>query len=259
MPPAVHPPPLSPTIKQSSTPSAAEIDRFIRPEVALLTHPDPKVQSEARRNLETGAGLPGNAPVDLNFQDAYAKSLNAALLPLFKSQDLRVRLNAAIVLQKVAGQMDNARLAPCATAAVTDKAQPVVLWGTKAARTIVPRQLDVIGPARDTALVEGLIKAVDRYPTSGGIVEEVFDDLAGTTMTAKGASPERHKALLPYLIRLENLRADQYQAVPNPVNEEDLPGAPTADVPVFLFFSSPVWPSPARRKSSRWGGPWSTC
>src|SRR5437763_1905178 len=77
-------------------------------------------------------------------ESAYATALNNALLPLFRNPDARVRLDAAIVAGRVAGRIGTPQfLAPAALAAVNDKAEPVVLWGVKAAYYIIPHQMDL--------------------------------------------------------------------------------------------------------------------
>src|SRR5438270_10305426 len=137
MPPAVHAPTILPNQK-TGAPAPGVVDRYVKTEVALLAHPDPAVQKEARKRIDDALAAPvGSTSTSVEYQTEFARSLNAALLPLFKNPEMRVRLNAAIVLQHAAEKFDNVLLAPAATAAISDSALPVVIWGVKAARNLV--------------------------------------------------------------------------------------------------------------------------
>jgi hypothetical protein len=248
MPPAVHAPIILPNQK-TGVPTAGVVERYVKTEVALLAHPDPAVQKEARKRL-VDDGL-GGTSLSSEYQTEYARNLNAALLPLFKNPDMRIRLNAAIVLQRAAEKFDNVLLAPAATAAISDQSLPVVIWGVKAARNLVAGNLDLQPAVRNAALLDGVLSAVKRFPTSGAIAEDAYEDFAGTAVTS---SKTRSEAAVPYVVALMNARVDAYRQVV-PVGGGDppeLPGSPASDGKGVTFLSTRnAWDAAAKSPDGR--------
>jgi hypothetical protein len=239
MPPAVHAPTILPNQK-TSTPTAGMVERYVKTEVALLAHPDPAVQKEARKRIDDALAAPIGSPnTSPEYQTEFAKHLNAALLPLFKNPDMRIRLNAAIVLQHAAERLDNVLLSPAATAAISDPALPVVIWGVKAARSLVVGNLDLLPAMRNTALLDGVLSAVKRFPTSGALAEDAYEDFAGAAVMSPDKK-DRAAAAVPYVLALMNSRVDAYRQVTvTPGGDPpELPGSPTADVKGVTFLST---------------------
>ena len=88
------------------------------------------------------------------------------------------------MLQRAAEKFDNVLLAPAATAAVSDEALPVVIWGVKAARNLIAGNLDLQPAVRNAALLDGVLSAVKRFPTSGAVAEDAYEDFAGKAITS---------------------------------------------------------------------------
>src|SRR5690242_10809491 len=174
-----HAPTILPNQKTVTTIDAAVkamIERYVQTEVGLLAYPDSGVVKDAKDRIDRA--LVGSPPPSAEYQAEFARQLNAALLPLFKHPEMRVRLNAAIVLQHAAEKFDNVLLAPAATAAVSDSALPVVIWGVKASRNLVAGNLDLLPATRNNALLAAVAGAVKRFPTSGALAEDVYDVFA---------------------------------------------------------------------------------
>jgi hypothetical protein len=252
MPPAVHAPTILPNQK-TGVPAPGVVDRYVKTEVALLAHPDPAVQKEARKRIDDALAAPvGSTSTSVEYQTEFARSLNAALLPLFKNPEMRVRLNAAIVLQHAAEKFDNVLLAPAATAAISDSALPVVIWGVKAARNLVAGNLDMLPAARNNALLDAVAGSVKRFPTSGALAEDVYEDFADHDRIAQ--SNERATAALPYVLAVMNARVDAYRKVEIPASGDppELPGSPASDIRGVTFLTTGnAWAAAAQMPNGR--------
>lgn len=158
------------------------VQAFIREQVARLKGVDPAARSAARDALvaESGAlsapGIP--AAGTAAYRDVYATLLNAELTTLFPAAPLEARLNAVIVAARVAPRDINAHLEGVAKAAITDKQDPVVLWGMKAGAQLLPASLSV-RPANN-ALLAAISKSAAEHLTST-LVIDAYDALTLTS------------------------------------------------------------------------------
>lgn len=242
-----------------AAPAAPILQDFLATEVPLLADADPKVQSEARRHLEHAVVAPGGAPATVVYGAAYARALGAQLMPLLKSPVLRTRLNAAIVLDHVASHLANpSSLAPAVTVAASDNTEAVALWGVKAAKWIIPGQLDLPPMVRDKALIPAILKAVRDNPQSSAIIDDAYDALMGPNVVGGGpanvpALPTRKAAAWPQVVGLLNVRVGIFKKVdtanlgPNggPILPGDPDGEGAANGPLS-FIAIQAW-TPAKQ------------
>jgi hypothetical protein len=145
-------------LKIKTSPDASKsrdvISASVKDRVAELAGADSAKRSSARDTLTGEVNAPNINP---EFLDIYAQELNTQLKPLVDpgQQDVKIRLNAAIVVAKVAEKAGNARLAEITEILLNDKSDAVVNWGLKAARYVLPQVLASGGPQS-----KGLIKAI---------------------------------------------------------------------------------------------------
>ena len=160
-------------------PFGNQIQAFIDERVKVLAGKDPVEQSKAREDLvrQVNAGAGGQAPTPA-FMTDYARRLNAALLPLAQSQDIRVRLNAAIVAARVSQGAGNAMLLSTTQALLKDASDAVVLWALRGAQAILPSSIQ--GGADQ--LVPAIIPIGQTRPH---VINGVYDALTIPTKDAK--------------------------------------------------------------------------
>ena len=112
------------------------------------------------------------------FLQSYSSELNDALLPLTRSADARVRLNVAIVAARVAERSGSADLAPLVTALVNDASPGVVLWGIKAAKSVLPTVMSNPLLRSQDKMAPAVLAAAKRLPASAAVAEEAYDALS---------------------------------------------------------------------------------
>lgn len=222
----------------------AQVGAFISAEAKNLANPDAAIQRQAREAL-VAAAFPVNKAANPNASPAflmeYAGKVDEAMFPLLDAKyDPRIRLNAAIVLARIAEPANNTRLARATAAALKDPAEPVVLWGIKAARHIIPREFLPPKVPAIKALAGLVVQAAERWPTSWAINEEVAEALVNErTRTLDDAAKSD---LLAHVKRLLDIRIAQYKKVAVPPNPGDpWPGAPEADTQAIKFLSNEAW------------------
>jgi hypothetical protein len=159
------------------TPYAASISGYVHDQVALIgKDEDPKQSSTARDSLiDEVRGLVDPSP---QFLDAYEAELRTQLTPLLDSAttpNVRVRLNAAIVVANIAAKSEDAQLAQLVVKELNDPSEAVVLWGLKAAHDVLPPALSV--PNLKVQLIAAIKKAAERLAT-GPIVAASYNALA---------------------------------------------------------------------------------
>lgn len=229
--PAAPPSPPAPvTIPPAvyTSPTPAPISAFITPNVAnLMNDADPVGQAKSRDNL-TAAVFTSGAPASPAFLLAYAQALDAAVAPNLapaKKTTLRQRLNLAIVVAKVATTAQNGALAPSTTLLLNDPAEPVVLWGLKAATPQVRQVLTVKIGKKLPPMVAAIVPAALKHP-SGPIIEEAYTALWSTDQD-----------VIAELMQLWGFRLAQYQQ-----QAPDELFYPVADgKPVFWLTTAGIW------------------
>ena len=167
-------------MKVNPTPTKTESDavaKFIVERVALLA----KENSGPARDELINASVSGSVqnPATTTYLANFTTVLNReALALLAANKDVRVRLNVAIVVARVAGNAQNAWLGPTIESLLAaDKKEPVVLWGMKAAGSVLPQP----GGAPDK-LLKAMLAAVKAHPSSGPIADEAYAALQPTAL-----------------------------------------------------------------------------
>jgi hypothetical protein len=180
-------------------PFANQIQGFIDDRVKALAGSNAIEQSKAREDLirQVGPGADGKPPTPA-FMTDYARRLNGALVPLAQSQDIRVRLNAAIVAARVSQGAGNAMLLPATQALLKDASDAVVLWSLRAAQAILPSSIQ--GGADQ--LVPAIIPIGQMRPH---VINGVYEALAIPTKDAKVLG-----AVIPAMHAVLDARIKQY-------------------------------------------------
>lgn len=171
------------------------------------------------------------------FLAKYAEILNAEMLSVLKDvKEMRPRLNAAIVIARVAEIANNTKLEK-SVLALLDKNQPeaLKLWGMRAARPILPELIKVNG---EKPLIDAIITTVKQFPDNGPLAEDAYDALNPRTATAK-AIP----TIVDALLDLTAWRLDIYKnGIPGGGGKTLLPDLPEADSTPFANILFPdVW------------------
>jgi hypothetical protein len=206
---------------------AVIVDFVTRNLTNLMNDTDTAAQTNARNNM-TAATMTAGAPASPAFLFEYAKALNDAFLPKLDPKanaTIRQRLNIAIVTARVAYMAENVALQATTVKLINDPAEPVMLWGLKAAQKQVPLVLKAKLPGQKGAppLVASIVPAVFKHP-SGPVFAEAY--LALTTVDP---------IVYEELIKLWGNRLSQYQG-------KDAPDDPEVDGrPVFTLSTSEMW------------------
>ena len=216
-----------------------QIDDFVNTNAKKMASEDPKEQGDARDALIGGAVVTGNAAAGQGpspaYLDAYAQSVDKAVTPLAANPDMRVRLNAAIVIARVAEKANNDRLATAAIKFMNDKQPAVALWGVKAARPMLPAVLSIAGGQKP--LAPALAQTVQRHALLSSIISEVYEALTLILFnlpSGQRPAPATIKGAIPVMLRVFRMRVDGYTG--------GLPVDPSVDnIPAEWLSFQPVW------------------
>jgi hypothetical protein len=187
-----------------------QIQDFIDQQTAALADESKPTAQQAARDALIGEVVGALQPSS-SFLDVYAKLLNKALLPLTKSDSMRVRLNVAIVAARVAQRVETIGLEEVAEALVKDDSAAVVLWGVKAAGGVIPSVLRIPLLAGKDHLMQEVVAAVKKHP-AGAITQAAYDALSLGVVDSRSAAvePAMLKLTLPRVLELLTLRVQQY-------------------------------------------------
>jgi hypothetical protein len=169
----------------------------------------------------------------------FAEVLNVEILAILKDvKDMKARLNAAIVVARVAEIANNTKLEK-AVLALLDKGQPEALkvQGMRGARPLLPELIKVNG---EKPLIEAVMATVKQFPENGSFAEDAYDALNPRNATGK-AIP----TIVDALLDLTAWRIEIYKnGVPGQGGKTLIPDLPDADSTAFVnIFFQDVWKS----------------
>jgi hypothetical protein len=184
------------------------IDDFINKHLDELKTGGPTM-STARDALVAQVGVSGATP---SFVQVYSTSLAADMTAknLAAAPDVRTRLNAAIVVARVAMVANNTAFADLATAFAQDKSEAVAIWGVKASQPIIPALL--LGGNNAQALATAVINAVKAQPDSEVIPDDAYNALTMNEAARIKIKAAALKAYVAYPLGLLEYRVSLYQA-----------------------------------------------
>lgn len=227
-------PPAWKTAASLDATQADTITKFVQENVAALENADPEVVRQAREAVIERTAKPMGADLSVAFAMKYAEAVNAEALALLgRAQTIRPKLNAAIVVARVAENTHSAKLEPAVLKLLADE-QPesLKLWGVRGARSIVPGLITLNAEGKALA---GITNAVKAHPT-GAMTQEAYAALTGD------ADPKVAAKVIEPMLGLLKARVD--------VLASKLPEDPGAEALVFVYLTNPkVWselPPPQR-------------
>ncbi len=213
---------------------------FQKAQIAKMTGTSIKAKDEGRDAL-VAAVVGGEPAPTIPFVDAYAQALSETLMPLTDDPSMLTRLNAAIVVGKVADRTQNLRLKPIVIKILADKMDPVVLWGAKAARPLILAQMRAQVVA-DDKLVTGLVSAIQDN-LSGAVAQAGYEALRlNITQERESLTEPMLQVTIPHIQKLLAARLAKYQ--------DGIPDVPVEDTLATGFLvDSVVWKAqtPAQR------------
>ncbi|MGB7156694.1 MAG: hypothetical protein WBD40_01430, partial [Tepidisphaeraceae bacterium] len=216
---------------------AAAVDGFVPAQVEALASTDAAARGAAREALVDGASA-RQGDVTPTYLAAYAKAVSDKIAPVLTNESDLVRLNAAIVVAKVAEKADDLSLRPAVLVLLKDKSPYVALWGIKGARAIIPAAIRNPLFKGDEA-IGGIVKAVGAHAGSmgGPIVLEGYDALVFEVLNPNAALRPTDKmitAVIPPIQELLQQRVTTYR--------KGIPAEPFAEVKPTSFLSNgKVW------------------
>lgn len=203
-----------PDVTAQSIASTALIDDFVRAHVASMNSGDREKVVAGRQALL----LPGTPNAkSAAFLAAYSKSINAQLMAVASGKDAHARLNAAIVVGKVAEMGGTPDLSPIIIKLASDDAAPIAAYGIRAAGPIVPQVLSSPTLATSDKIVPTIEAAMKKHAASESVVIESYNALTSvlsnrdlsknlTTAQVNAATP----LVVESLVRMLSARVPQY-------------------------------------------------
>lgn len=218
-------------VKTSTSVRTKVIEDFVSEQAAKLKSSDsPKAavqQSAARDALIAEVSPKSGLKSSDEYINAYTAKVDAAMKPLAGEPSLRTRLNAAIVVARLAEKTKNVVMVRSAAAFMGDKSAAVALWGVKAGGSVLPGCLAL--PNKNETLLPAIVKAVEDHPLSGAIADEAYQALSLNIIENRAAvTAAMVTAVIPYFQDLLAFRIQRYV--------DGIPDEPAAErlAPSFL-------------------------
>lgn len=215
-----------------------QITAAVNAQVASLTGGNPAASAAARDALINAVSPGGGGNPTAGFLNAFAVALDAGVMPALSDPSDMVRLNAAITVARVAQRTDNAVLVGSTIALLNDKSPFVVLWGLKAARSVIPAVLQ--NPAiKSDGILAAVVKAANAHGTGAmgaPIAVEAYEALMLGIFEPAARKPAdaELRAVIPVIQQLLQQRAQIYA--------KGMPPEPMAENRATLFLvNSRVW------------------
>lgn len=212
---------IAPNLRTASSIAAPEqgsIQKFIEAQITKLASDDMEQQSQGRDalvNAITADPAPSGA-----FAQAYTKALSDGLLKVAGSENIRTRMNGAIVATRVVAKLESPALRPAIEKFINDTADAVVLWGVKGYRHLIAAQMKS-QPQAAADLLKPLVPAI-KDNLRGPIAEAAYESLRLNILTERASvTPAMVKAVIPTIQDLLEARIALYQT--------GMPEAPLVD------------------------------
>jgi hypothetical protein len=216
----------------------AQIRKFIVDHVIALNAPEPAAVPKSRDALIGEAGGGGATPA---YQAKYAEVLNAEIIKFLANTNVpRARLNAAIVVARVADIVKNTKLEKAVLELLGQK-QPehLKLWGMRASKSVLPELVKVKG---EKPLATAVLATVKSFPASGEIAQDAYEALNPRNVSAKDVPT----VVGPLLDLLEWRISIYSNGVPDDPKAM-VPDSPVADATAFTnVFNATVWENVAK-------------
>lgn len=161
------------------------IQGFVAAHVGVLTSTTatPAQQSASRKilNSQLRVGVNALAPP---INRSYADALNQQALQVFKTADVRAKLNVAIVVAAVAEQAGNTSLEGAVMALLKKEGKDeaaIRIWGMKAAKGVLPPLIQI---GRHGALMDQVTAVAKANIADGGMVQDAYQAMTGDPAAA---------------------------------------------------------------------------
>lgn len=154
--------------------SPAVIENFVEQHAADLASGDREKVVAARQALL----LPGTPNAkSAAFLTVYSKAISTKLMRVADGKDAHAKLNAAIVVGKVAEMGGTADLSPLIIKLISDDASPIATYGIRAASNVLPRILADKNLSANDKIVPAIVAALQKHPTSEAVIVESYSSL----------------------------------------------------------------------------------
>lgn len=162
-----------------------------------------------------------------SFQSVYAQAIITEITPLLSDSDVNKRLNAAIVLYRVANATKAIQFAPLAQKLMDDASPAVAIWGVKTGGALLPGIMGVKFNRDKQTLTKALVASAKKHPEAGPLVADVYNALYLPDQQPQ-LPKEAFVAAIDAMNELLASRIDQYVKA--------MPASPQADrIPASFF------------------------
>ncbi|MDB5328571.1 MAG: hypothetical protein JWM57_4140 [Phycisphaerales bacterium] len=162
-----------------------------------------------------------------SFQSAYAQAVITDITPLLADSDVNKRLNAAIVIYRVANASKANQFAPLAQKLMDDASPAVAIWGVKAAGSLLPSILSVKFNRDKQTLTKAIVASAKKHTEAGPLVQDAYNALFLPDQTPP-LPKDAYGPAIDAMNELMAARLDQYA--------KGLPASPQADRIPPIFF-----------------------
>lgn len=211
-------------------PFRGQIADFVNRHVSRMKSGSSAELSASREALVAAVG----GQPSISFNELYADAINSAIPTLLKEERVAVRVNAAIVVTRVAERTSSARLAPVVKAMLSDESPGVAIWSMRAAR---PLLLSILSDPilSSNNLVPVVVEAASKHLGSGPVAAEAYNALTSALLDRS----VRSTFTTPQLQKLVPVIIDAVQSILEQrvkLYEQGIPPDPSVDGKGAMLF-----------------------
>jgi hypothetical protein len=160
----------------SSDADKAAIETYVKGQIAKIASGQGAGQARdelARQPEATPAVTPS-----ASFQSVYGQAVINDIVPLLSDKNVNKRLNAAIVVYRVANATKAAQFAPLAEKVMQDASSAVAIWGVKSGGVLLPGTLGVAFNRNKQTLTKAIVAAAKAHAEAGPLIQDAYNALS---------------------------------------------------------------------------------
>jgi hypothetical protein len=199
---------------------APAISKYVTDQLALVQTFGPRsaaAREELCRQPEATATISPSA----SFQTTYVAAIIDGIQPMLVKPDVTVRINAAIIVSRVANATKSPNLQPLILKLLADDSAAIALWGTKAAGALLPSVLGQPFLASNQKLTVGIKQAAEKHHASGALIQDAYKALTDIAVVTPALPPAAINTSTQAVLGLLEIRINDWM--------QRLPADPQAD------------------------------
>ena len=188
---------------------APAISKYVVDQLALVQTFGPR-SSTAREELCRQPEATATLSPSASFQTTYVTAIIDGIQPMLANPDAGVRVNAGVVVSRVASATKSPNLQPLIQRLLADESAAVAVWGNKAAGALLPSVLGQPFLASNQKLTAGIKQSAEKHHGSGALVQDAYKALTDLAAVTPALPPAAINTATDAVLGLMNIRVNDW-------------------------------------------------